>query len=85
MADDDANQNQRIFHLEAQLAETRAGQHAMHEQIASNTAMIQAVKTDTEQVIALLKGSKIFAQMLKWSIGIAASIAAIWAALKGGR
>lgn len=85
MADDDANQNQRIFHLEAQLAETRAGQHAMHEQIASNTAMIQAVKTDTEQVIALLKGSKIFAQMLKWAIGIAASIAAIWAALKGGR
>lgn len=85
MADDDANQNQRIFHLEAQLAETRAGQHAMYEQIASNTAMIQAVKTDTEQVIALLKGSKIFAQMLKWAIGIAASIAAIWAALKGGR
>lgn len=85
MADDDANQNQRIFHLEAQLAETRAGQHAMHEQIASNTAMIQAVKTDTEQVIALLKGSKIFAQMLKWAIGITASIAAIWAALKGGR
>lgn len=85
MADDDANQNQRIFHLEAQLAETRAGQHAMHEQIASNTAMIQAVKTDTEELISLIKGSKVFAQVLKWSVSIGAGFAAIWASLRDWR
>ena len=38
-----------------------------------------------EQLIALLKGSKIFAQLLKWAVSTAAACAAIWAAIKGAR
>ena len=84
-AEEDASQNQRLFLLESQMNETRADQTSMHEQLARNTAAIHAVKCDTEQLITLLKGSKIFAQVLKWAVSIAAACAAIWATIKGAR
>ena len=84
-AEEDASQNQRLFLLESQMNETRADQTSMREQLARNTAAIHAVKCDTEQLITLLKGSKIFAQLLKWAVGIAAACATIWATLKGGQ
>ena len=84
-AEEDASQNQRLFLLESQMNETRADQTSMREQLARNTAAIHAVKCDTEELIALLKGSKIFAQLLKWAVSTAAACAAIWAAIKGAR
>lgn len=84
-AEEDASQNQRLFLLESQMNETRADQTSMHEQLARNTAAIQSVKGDTEELIALFKGSKVFAHALKWGVGIAAACATIWATLKGGR
>lgn len=69
----------------AEQVEIKAEQRATLEQITTNTAAIQSVKGDTEELIALLKGSKVFAQVLKWGVGIAAACATIWATLKGGR
>lgn len=84
-AEEDASQNQRLFLLESQMNETRADQTSMHEQLARNTAAIQSVKGDTEELITLLKGSKAFAQVLKWAVSIAAACAAIWASVKDWR
>lgn len=90
MTEDDVNK--RLSALEQQQAvivaeqvEIKAEQRATREQITTNTAAIQSVKGDTEELIALLKGSKVFAQVLKWGVGIAAACATIWATLKGGR
>lgn len=90
MTEDDVNK--RLSALEQQQAvivaeqvEIKAEQRATLEQITTNTAAIQSVKGDTEELIALLKGSKVFAQVLKWAVSIAAACAAIWATLKGGR
>lgn len=82
-AEEDASQNQRLFLLESQMNETRADQTSMHEHLARNTAAIQSVKGDTEELIALFKGSKVVAHALKWGVGIAAACATIWATLKG--
>ena len=67
----------------AEQVEIKAEQRATHEHIATNTAAIQSVKGDTEELIALFKGSKVFAHALKWGVGIAAACATIWATLKG--
>ena len=90
MTEDDVNK--RLSALEQQQAvivaeqvEIKAEQRATLEQITTNTAAIQSVKGDTEELIALLKGSKVFAQVLKCAVSIAAACAAIWATLKGGR
>lgn len=69
----------------AEQVEIKAEQRATHEQITINTAAIQSVKGDTEELITLLKGSKEFAQVLKWAVSIAAACAAIWASLRDWR
>ena len=78
MTEDDVNK--RLSALEqhqavivAEQVEIKAEQRATLEQITTNTAAIQSVKGDTEELIALLKGSKVFAQVLKWAVGIVAS------------
>ena len=69
----------------AEQVEIKAEQRATREQITTNTAAIQSVKGDTEELITLLKGSKEFAQVLKWAVSIAAACAAIWASVKDWR
>ena len=69
----------------AEQVEIKAEQRATLEQITTNTAAIQSVKGDTEELITLLKGSKAFAQVLKWAVSIAAACAAIWASVKDWR
>lgn len=91
MSDMDAV-DKRLSALEVESAATRAEQAemkseqiAMREELTKNTCATQAVKADTEELIALFKGSKVVAHALKWGVGIAAACATIWATLKGGR
>ncbi len=91
MSDMDAV-DKRLSALEVESAATRAEQAemkseqiAMREELTKNTCATQAVKADTEELISLIKGSKVFAQVLKWSVSIGAGFAAIWASLRDWR
>lgn len=88
----DDQMGERITIVEQRLAIVEDRQNAIKadvkhvdEELAKNTAATQAVKSDTEELIALFKGSKLLGHALKWGVGIAAACATIWATLKGGR
>lgn len=58
--------------------------------LASNTAMTAAVKTDVTELLDILNtakgGLKVlggFGSVLKWSLGIAAAAATLWATFTG--
>lgn len=70
---------------EERLAILESEQRAIRDEVAKNTCVTQAVKADTEELITLLKGAKVFAGLLKWGVSIAAACVAVWATLKGGR
>ena len=55
----------------------------MQTSLIENTTATVAVKADTEELITLLRGSKLFAKVITWTVGIVAGIATAWAALKG--
>ena len=76
---------QRMAVFEDRQKSTEARVTHIDEELSRNTAATQAVKSDTEELIALFKGSKVVAHALKWGVGIAEACAAIWATLKGGR
>ena len=55
--------------------------NTMKAEVNRNTQLTAAVKQDTEELVALVKGSKITAGILKWAVGIGASVVAIMAAM----
>jgi lysylphosphatidylglycerol synthetase-like protein (DUF2156 family) len=57
---------------------------AMLEQaVLTNTAVTKSIKEDTAELVTILKGSKVFAKVLSWAAGISASIAGVYALMKG--
>lgn len=80
--DMDAELERRVSTLETKVA-------AMDESIKRNTEITAAIKADTSELIGLWKSAgaigRFFGPKVKWAAAIAASLAATWAALKGGK
>lgn len=85
-----------MLHLEREVAEikiTATEQRAkVREEIAANTVAIAAVKVtadgvkqDTEEIVSLLKGMRIFGSMLKWAGGLSAGSGVMYGIGKAAR
>jgi hypothetical protein len=57
---------------------------AVERAISQNTQLTEGVKRDTEELVTLLKSSKMFARVVSWGATIAAAAAGTWVAIKGG-
>lgn len=49
----------------------------MEEAIKANTAVTESIKTDTSEIVALMKGGKVLGALLKWAAMVAAAIGAL--------
>ena len=67
---------ERVSNLEDQVA-------AMETNVRRNTVVIEAIKRDTEEVIGLLRGGKLFGRLIAWLATVAAGLGVIWAMVKG--
>ena len=87
-ADDHDDLAGRVLHLERKVADmdvTASEQRAtLRREVQANTEMTQAVrvtaccvKKDTEEIVALLKGLKVFGRIAKWIVGAIAAVAAL--------
>ena len=56
---------------------------AVEQAVHDNTALTREIKTDTAKLIVILESSKIFARVLSWAAGLAASVAGVYAIVKG--
>lgn len=61
----ESKSEERLAIVESEQRAIRAEQKAVRDEVAKNTCATQAVKADTEELIALLKGAKVFASLLK--------------------
>lgn len=77
----DASVQERVHHLEQSVDALWREVNTMKAEVNRNTQLTAAVKQDTEELVALFKGSKITAGILKWAVGIGASVVAIMAAM----
>lgn len=77
----------RVDSVERQVQSMQSNVTSMQDEIASmdrsvaeNSRLIKDVKSDTEEIVTIVKGLKIFGRVLAWAAGIVAA----WFALKGG-
>lgn len=53
--------------------------------IVANTQLTEGVKRDTEELVTLVRGSKLAGRLIAWGAPIGAAVVAILAYLKGVR
>lgn len=70
------NLEQRVERLESKVAD-------METSIRDNTKVTKSIKEDTQELIALIKGTRLLAAILKWGAGLAAAIGVLWSVLRG--
>ena len=68
--------DRRIGALENRMDSLTAG-------LSENTAMTQAIRADTMELLQIFRASKFGAAIVKWGAGIGASIIVGYAAFKG--
>lgn len=78
---DSENVQRRLERLEDWRAHVEVRLERFSSDLQKNTEMTASVKRDTEQVVTLLKASKINLGIIKWLLGAVAAIAATWAAV----
>jgi hypothetical protein len=76
----DANQNEPI---ERRHMDSEFRIHITSEVDQLKERLI-TIETNLEEVLAILRGSKLIAASIKWLAGVAIAITAVWAALHGG-
>lgn len=67
MTDD---QERRLSALEAIVADVRVEQTSMKSALAENTRVIESVKADTEEIVALMKGAGVLGKIATWMAAI---------------
>lgn len=71
--------------LEGQVKTLASTQMQLVRDIQSNTDLTKAIQANTEDLIALLKGGKVFGKVTAWVLGICAAVVGVWASVKGLR
>ena len=56
---------------------------ALEEGLEANTKTTNAIKRDTEQVLLILKASKLGAGIIQWLATVGGGVIVAWAAFKG--
>lgn len=67
----------RVLHLEQHVADLRVRAAHLEDAIKANTAVTEAIKQDTSEMVALMKGGRALGSMMKW-IGMVAAGVAVW-------
>ena len=56
---------------------------AVERAIEANTTLTKGVKADTEELVTILKGSKMFAKLVSWGATVAAAGVGAWYTMRG--
>jgi hypothetical protein len=72
-----------VLSLKGNVDGLRGKVDAVERAIVANTTLTADVKSDTEELVTILKGSKVFARLVSWGAAIAASAVTVYWTVRG--
>lgn len=73
----------RLTAVESDLSKLRGEVDVLKKQANANAASIARICSNTDELVTIFKSAKLGVTWFKWTAAVAASIAAVWATLKG--
>lgn len=75
----DADLRERMLTVEREIAEIKVSAAKMEDAQAETRATLSEVKSDTADIVVLLKGGKVAGRMGAWGVGVAIAGSSIYA------
>ena len=72
----------RVGALEQSVGDIRVEVQRLDDDLKTNTAVTAAIKSDTAEIVALIKGGRVFGKIVAWTVGTAAAFAGAWASIR---